>query len=148
MKKCFIALLALGCGVAHANTLYKCTDDLGHSTYTNFKAQNRNCIVLSRDLSPGPTTTNGTKAPAVRTPTPADFPKVSTETQRGRDSDRRAIVQRETDTEQKNLDEAKKSLLERNKPATPEDVLKPIRDRIALHERNLVELQRELSKLR
>ncbi len=145
MKNRFIALLALGCGVAHANTLYKCTDDLGHSTYTNFKAQNRNCIVLSRDLSPSPA---ARKSSATSKPTPADFPKVSSETQRGRDNDRHAIVQRETETEQKNLDEAKKNLTERNNPATPEDVLKPIRDRIALHERNLVELQRELSKLR
>ena len=145
MKNSFIALLALGCGVAHANTLYKCTDDLGHSTYTNFKTQNRNCIVLSRDLSPSP---GARKSSVTSKPTPADFPKVSSETQRGRDNDRHAIVQRETETEQKNLDEAKKSLTERNNPATPEDVLKPIKDRIALHERNLVELQRELSKLR
>jgi hypothetical protein len=142
MKTCFIALLALGFGAAHANTLYKCSDDLGHSTYTNFKAQNRNCIVLSRDLSPSPKASR-----ASATPTPSDFPKVSSETQQGRDNDRRAIVQRETATEQKNLDEAKKSLAERNNPATSEDVLKPIKDRIALHERNLVELQRELSKL-
>ena len=145
MKNSFIALLALGCAVAHANTLYKCTDDLGHSTYTNFKAQNRNCIVLSRDLSPSPAVS---KPSATATPAPTDFPKVSSETQRGRDNDRRAIVQRETETEQKNLEEAKKSLMDQSKGATPDDVLKPIRDRIALHERNLVELQRELSKLR
>ena len=145
MKNCFIALLALGCGVAHANTLYKCTDDLGHSTYTNFKAQNRNCIVLSRDISPSPA---ASKPAATAASTPVDFPKVSSETQRGRDSDRRAIVQRETETEQKNLEEARKNLAERTNPATPQDVLKPIKDRIALHERNLVELQRELSKLR
>ena len=145
MKNCFIALLALGCGVAHANTLYKCTDDLGHSTYTNFKAQNRNCIVLSRDLSPGPA---ASKASATATSTPSDFPKVSSDIQRGRDNDRHAIVQRETETEQKNLGEARKNLAERDNPATPQDVLKPIRDRIALHERNLVELQRELSKMR
>ena len=145
MKNFFIALLALGSGVAHANTLYKCTDDMGHSTYTNFKAQNRNCIVLSRDNSSSPA---ARKPSVIATATPSDFPKVSSEIQRGRDSDRRAIVQRETETEQKNLEEARKSLVERNNPATSQDVLKPIKDRIALHERNLVELQREQSKLR
>ena len=147
MKNGFIALLALGFGVAHANTLYKCTDDLGHSTYTNFKAQNRNCVVLSRDTSPSPSAGKATSSSSA-TPTPSDFPKVSSETQRGRDNDRRAIVLRETETEQKNLEEARKSLAESTKGTTPDDVLKPIRDRIALHERNLVELQRELSKLR
>lgn len=145
MKNSFIALLALGFGAAHANTLYKCTDDLGHSTYTNFKAQNRNCIVLSRDLPSGSVAGKSSRAAA---PSPTDFPKVSSETQRGRDNDRRAIVQRETETEQKNLDEARKNLAEREGARAPADLLKPIKDRIALHERNLVELQRELSKLR
>jgi hypothetical protein len=145
MKKGFIVLLALGFSTTHASTLYKCTDDLGHSTYTNFKTPNRNCVVLSRDV---PTAASSSKPGSGAAATPADFPKVTSETQRGRDNDRRVIVQRESETEQKNLDEAKKNLAQQESAHATEDLLKPIRDRVALHERNLVELQRELAKLR
>jgi predicted transcriptional regulator len=146
MKSQTFAVLLIACATAaHANTLYKCTDDLGHSTYTNFKAQNRNCVVLSRDM---PTSVAASKPARSSAPSPSDFPKVSSETQRSRDSDRRQIVEQELSNEQKNLAEAKKILAEQEAGRAPQESLKPFRDRIALHERNLVELQRELSKLR
>ena len=138
----FIALLALGFGAAaHANTLFKCTDDMGHSTYTNFKAPNRHCVVLSRDSV-------AAKPARAATRSPSDFPRVSTDTQKNRDGDRRRIVEQELENEQKNLEEAKKTLTEQEALRAPLDRLKPFKDRIALHERNLVELQRELSRLR
>lgn len=145
MKYCWIAMLALGLSGAQASTLYKCTDDFGHTVYTNFKAGNRKCVMLSRESAPEAAA--GKSAPRAATPSPADFPKVSAETQRGRDSDRRTIVQRETENELKNLEEAKKALAQQQTTRTSEDALKPTKDRIALHERNLLELQRELSKL-
>lgn len=150
VTKYILVALVMGSTFTAEADMWKCEIGLGSTTYTNLKNYNKKqgekCTVFIHDSSKS----GGSAAKPLPSSTlsPADFPKVSSETQRGRDNDRHAIVQRETETEQKNLDEAKKSLTERNNPATPEDVLKPIRDRIALHERNLVELQRELSKLR
>ena len=145
MKRIFLVLLVIGFGTAHGSTLYKCSDSAGHSTYTNFKAENKSCTILSREVSAAPA-----EAKQVRTAkaSPADFPKVSAETQKSRDSDRRHIVEQELGNEQKNLEEAKKTLAEQEATRVPQDRLKSFRDRISLHERNLVELQRELSKLR
>ena len=84
-------LLMLFAGAAQADTLYKCTDPAGHTTYTNQKGDAKNCVILSQDkpvstFAPPPT------KPRANTPTPESFPKVSSETQKGRDSDRRRIL--------------------------------------------------------
>ena len=147
-----LLLLLLTSAVTHAGTLYKCTGQDGQSIYTNFKAENRKCTVLSRDIPSMASAESKPAKPAgttrTGTPSPADFPKVSADTQRSRDSDRRRIVEQELNNEQKNLDEARRSLATQDPARSPQDLLKSFRDRIALHERNLVELQRELSKLR
>lgn len=150
MKIRVAVLLAMSCGMAQANTLYKCIDESGHTTYTNFKGGSRKCEVLSRDapsMSGGSPRRVSASVPA-RSSSPADFPKVSTELQRSRDGDRRQIVQQEFENEQKNLAEARRHLAEKETAPGAPDLLKPIKDRIALHERNLVELRRELARLR
>lgn len=148
MKAYPLLALLLCAFTAQAGTLYKCTDKAGHSTYTNFKVQNRSCTVLSRDVPAMAGESRPQGAPRVKSPSPADFPKVSAETQRNRDGDRKRIVEQELDNEQKNLQEARRTLAAQDAARTPQDLLKSLRDRIALHERNLVELQRELSRLR
>ena len=76
---------------------------------------------------------------------------MASETQKNRDGDRRYILEQEVDTEKKNLDEARKSLSDQlaTAPAgaSPERT-QPTRDRIALHERNLDALRREISNLK
>jgi hypothetical protein len=148
MKIRLLVLMMVCTGYAQANTLYKCTDNAGHSTYTNFKAQNRNCTILSREAPAMPGGSKPARTTKSATPSPADFPKVSAETQKSRDTDRRQIVEQELNNEQKNLSEAKKTLATQEATRAPQELLKSFRDRIALHERNLVELQRELSRLR
>jgi multiple antibiotic resistance protein len=99
---------------ATANTLYKCTDESGLVLFTNQKTKNKNCVVLSQQ-APAPTTGgNGTKARASATPTPGDFPRVSGTEQKARDSDRRAILDKELANELQNADKAKKALFLRH----------------------------------
>lgn len=148
-------LLMLVAGVAHADTLYKCTDEAGRATYTNQKTGAKNCTVLTQDK---PVSTFS--APAAKTkpatPTPEGFPKVSSESQKSRDSDRRRILEEELANERRSLDEAKRALAEqesireggeRNYQRVL-DRLKPYQDNVQLHERNVDALQRELGNLR
>jgi hypothetical protein len=142
----FILMMPLA---ANASTLYRCTDDVGRTTYTNYKASNRKCQVLSRDDEPTRAPSPESK-PAAKT-SPADFPRVSMDTQKSRDGDRRYILEQELSAENKHLEEARKALAEKlatpaaNAPSTQ---LQPLRDRIALHERNLDALRREMSNLK
>lgn len=150
-----IILLAFGASVAHADTLYKCTDAAGHTTYTNQKAEAKNCVILSQD-KPVSTFTAPPARPRASTPTPENFPKVSSETQKGRDSDRRRILEDELASERRGLDDAKRTLAEQE--AVREggernyqkylDRIKPLQDSVQLHERNVEALQKELANLK
>lgn len=144
MKTFLLAFLLLPLA-ATANTLYKCIDDSGLVLFTNQKTKNKNCVVLSQQ-APAPTTGGGTKAKASATPTPGDFPRVSGNEQKARDSDRRAILEKELANELQNADKAKKALFDAgNQPA---EKLQPLRDTVALHERNVESLKKELGNLR
>lgn len=154
MKLCRITLLlALVAGVAQADTLYKCSDSAGHTTYTNQKTPGKRCTVLSQDK---PISTFAAPKTRAATPTPDGFPRVNAETQKNRDGDRRRILESEMQTEQQKLDEAKKSLAEQE--AIREggeknyqrvlDRLKPYQEEVQLHERNVESLQKEIDNLR
>jgi hypothetical protein len=130
---------------ATANTLYKCTDDSGVVLYTNQKTAKKTCIVLSQQ-SPPPSNSNGAKQRSTATPTPGDFPRVSGNEQKARDSDRRAILDKELANELQNAEKAKKVLLDAgNQPA---EKLQPLRDTVSLHERNVESLKKEIGNLR
>jgi uncharacterized protein YkwD len=146
-----LASLALS---VQADTLYKCSDEDGHTTYTNQKtAGAKNCTILSQDK---PVSTFAAPKTRASTPTPDSFPKVSAEAQKSRDSDRRKILDEELNTERKNLDEAKKALAEQETIREGGeknyqrvlDRLKPFQDKVQLHERNVEALQKELGNLR
>ncbi len=153
----FAALLVMPLAAA-ANTLYKCSDEGGQVLYTNQKGAGKNCTILSRDQPIS-------SVPAVKpraTPTPGDFPRVSPEQQKSRDGDRRAILEQELGNEQKQLEESKRALAEQEGRVEPterviggainqakvEQRLQTYRDRVALHERNIEALRKELGNLR
>lgn len=145
-----IALLfLLPAALAHGGTLYKCSSESGTPTYTNNREGYRNCVVVSRENSSAAATvpSSSSKAKSVA-PSPADFPRVSGDTQRSRDNDRMTILRQEMASEQKNLDDARKALSEQEAARAPADRLQSWRDRIALHTRNLDALQRELGKVK
>jgi hypothetical protein len=148
-----LALLLFAVAAVHADTLYKCTDDSGVVLYTNQKGTGKNCTVLGHDqaISSVP----GSRA-ATRSASPGDFPKVDGETQKNRDGDRRKILDQELATEVQNLEKAKKDLAEQEGIRSGDernyqrvlDRLQPFKDAVAVHERNIEALRRELGNLK
>jgi hypothetical protein len=153
-----LPLLALPL-VVQADTLYKCPGADGRMTYTNQKGNAKNCEIISQDK---PISTFNAPPPKPRQATPADFPRVNGEQQKARDSDRRAILEQELANELKNLDQAKKMLVEQENTVLPEERiqgggikggmreerLQGVRDQIKLHERNIESIRREISNLK
>ena len=132
--------------------VYKCVDDDGHVTYTNTKPSAKaKCTALSRDQRVSTVPGRASNAPS-----PSGFPKVDGDTQKARDNDRRKILDQELATEQKMLDEAKKALAEQEAVRTGDernyqrvlDRLQPYQDKVALHERNIEALKKEIGNLR
>lgn len=132
--------------------VYKCVDDDGHVTYTNTKPSAKaKCTALSRDQRVSTVPGRASNAPS-----PSGFPKVDGDTQKARDNDRRKILDQELATEQKMLDEAKKALAEQEAVRTGDernyqrvlDRLQPYKDKVALHERNIEALKKEIGNLR
>ncbi len=136
--------------------IYKCVDDAGRVTYSN--VETRGCQKMNLDpisTIPGPKSSPSAK-PAAATPTLPGFPKVDGDTQRKRDSDRRKILEQELSNEEKSLDQAKKELAEQEAVRFGDernyqkvlDRLQPYKDKVALHERNVEALKKELTNLR
>lgn len=154
-----ISISMLGCASVFADTLYKCTDDSGVVLYTNQKGAAKKCTVLSRD-QPISTFTAPKQAP--RAVTPNDFPRVDGGTQRGRDTDRRRILEQELATEQQNLEKAKKELGEQAATILPlertvdgsvnqariQERIDVYRNKAQLHERNIEALRSELANMK
>lgn len=138
------ALALLLPAAADANSLYKCTDDSGVVLFTNQKPARKDCVVLSHQTQG--TVSGAPRQKASAAPTPADFPRVSGSEQKARDNDRRAILDKELANELQGLEAAKKSLLDAG--SQPADKLQPLRDAVALHERNVEALKKELGNLR
>ena len=138
---------------AHADTLYKCSDADGHTTYTNQKTSDKNCRVLVQDQ---PVSTFAPPKAKANAPTPSGFPKVSSEQQKSRDGDRRKILEDELGNERSKLDQAKKSLDEQTSERGGGeknyqkylDRVKPYQDEVDLHQRNVESLERELSTVK
>jgi hypothetical protein len=145
MKRALLVLPLLLPFAATADTLYKCTDESGTVLYTNQKTTKKNCTVLSYQPPP-PAPATGTKPRAAATPTPGDFPRVSGSEQKSRDGDRRAILDKELANESQNLEKAKRALFDAG--SQPPEKLQPLRDTVALHERNVESLKKELGNLR
>ena len=146
----FVALLPL---TAVAQTIYKCVDANGSTTYASAKLD-KNC----KAISSGPE--NALPAPkakppsAAANPSPAGFPRVQEDTQKARDMDRRHILEQELAGEQRSLEQARRELSEQQalrpneSSGTTLDRVQPYRDRVAQHERNIVAIQKEISGLR
>ena len=91
------------------------------------------------------------------TPTPAGFPKVDADTQRGRDSVRRKVLTDELETEEKLLAEARTSYGDGAPPPLPDEQkdaqkyanrLSKLRQSVSLHEKNIEALRKELAALK
>lgn len=147
IRPAFFVFGGLLAGVAQANTLYRCVDADGSLLYTNQKQAKLRCDVLSVMVPPTP---SGGAAPAPRkaaqNQTPADFPKVSSSEQSARDKDRRSILEAELASERGHLESARRQLSDAARQ--PSANAQPLKDKVALHERNIEALTKEIGKLR
>ena len=141
------ACLFLFAAPVSAVTLYRCDDGTRLSYTTERKP---GCVVASTSSGPvaPPAEGSAPRPKAASRPTPADFPRVSSEAQKSRDTDRRKILEQEQAAEQRGLDDDRKVLGELETARSPAERTQPVRDRIALHERNLVALKKEIGNLK
>ena len=145
---------------ANNHILYECVDANGARQFTNIPTNPRACKVLNIGPSGAPSTpTPGAAKSPARAPqiaTPSSFPRVDRQLQQQRDSDRRRILEQELDSEEKLLAQAKKELgeqeavrlgSERNYQRTL-DRVDPFQKKVKLHEDNVANLRKEISKIR
>lgn len=156
--RCLFALPLLAVPPLAGAEIYKCTGTDGHITYSN--VQSKNCARLT--LEPVQVSSPPAARAAPKTPTPANFPRVDESTQKARDTDRRRILETEIATEQKNLESAKKELAEQEAQVLPgerivggainqakvQERLQSHKDKVALHERNIEAIRKEIANLR
>jgi hypothetical protein len=131
-------------------TVWRCVQD-GRSQYTNIKkeAQGKDCTVVSREVSVVHSET------AKQDARPANFPRVDPETQRLRDETRRKILENELQAEEKSLADAKAKLAEQESVRNGDernyqkvvDRLMPYQETVDRHERNVMALQKELTRV-
>lgn len=135
--------------------IYKRVDANGHVTYSSEPIKGGKKL----NLEPLPTM----QSPRRNGEGPKDFPRVDSQTQKNRDSTRRAILQDELTSEEKLLSEARQKLQEAEDTpqvykgadgktyrnvARYEETVKAARDEVTTHEKNIEALKTELSNLR
>jgi LAS superfamily LD-carboxypeptidase LdcB len=148
MRSPLALLVALLPFSVSAQTIYKCVDVNGNTTYASARID-KNCKVISsgpENAMPAPP--RAKPAGAAANPSPAGFPRVQEDTQRARDGDRRHILEQELAGEQRNLEQARKDLSEQQAAGSSSDRLAPYRDRVGQHERNIQAIQKELGNLK
>ena len=146
--KALLAGLSLLCLAAPASavTLYRCEDG-GRVSYTTERKPG--CVVVSTSSAAAAAPAHpAAKAKATASPTPADFPRVSGDAQKSRDTDRRKILEQELAAEQKGLNEDHQALTAEAAAKAAPDKLQTLRDQIALHERNLLAMKKEIGNLK
>ncbi|GAA5786743.1 hypothetical protein GCM10007860_11440 [Chitiniphilus shinanonensis] len=164
MKPCTtLPLLALAVCIAaplaHAD-IYKYVDEEGRVTFSNIPIKGSQRVYIdSISVIPAPkprTKASGSASPKVNAPSPANFPKVDSATQKARDTNRRLILQEELSAEQRALDEARQSLAEAEGNRTAEEKQNPqkyvqrlsrLREAAVVHEKNVAALTSELGRL-
>lgn len=121
--------------------IYKHVDAQGNVTFSNIPMKGAQKL----DLGPMPQTIAGPRAKsgaprASANPSPADFPRVDSATQRSRDQTKLQILQDELGNEQKLLDTARQRYA-----ASPADARQ--RDNVTMHEKNIEALRKEIARV-
>lgn len=131
-----------------AQTIYKCTDTNGSTTYSSSRLD-KNCKVISSGPENSLPAPKAKPVGAAANPSPSGFPRVAEDAQKARDGDRRHILEQELAGEQRNLEQARKELAEQEAAkGGPSDRTAPYRDRVGQHERNIQAIQKELGNLK
>jgi len=154
IKHCLLAFTLLSTSVpflAHA-AIYKSIDAEGRITYSNMPSKGASKLEMDAPSAGTPGKTE--RAPSTRTPTPANFPRVDSQSQTRMDDKRKQILESELDTEQKALVDAKRAYADgvpkldpsgKSDPnGKPNEALKKLQTDVDLHEENVRLLQKEL----
>jgi septal ring factor EnvC (AmiA/AmiB activator) len=155
----FGALLALALGLAaagsvraqgsHLETLWNCKDANGRTTLTNQKSDTtgKDCRIVQQDRV--------TVVPAAKTKSPANFPKESPSDRAASKAKQKDTIEKELTQEQAMLADARKKLAEQEAIRTGDEKnyskvierLRPYKDTVEVHEKNVEALKRELTNL-
>lgn len=152
------AFLLLVIGSPVRAEIYKYIDENGQVTFTDVarKGQRADKIYglpsAPRTISRG--ASSGNKR--VTLPSPIDFPRIDSGTQKRRDDIRLTVLEEELSTERRNLEEAKRQLGSAERPLPGErssdpayqSRIKRLRDAVENHERNIAAIQKEISTSR
>jgi hypothetical protein len=145
MRYLFAALLAWAVMPAQAD-IYKHVDEDGHVTYSNTPRPGAKRIIADPGSPKAKATSNAPRPKASSNPTPADFPRVDTSTQRQRDDVRRQLLLDELKAEQGLLATARSSLATKQGKPGPDTA--KLDESIRLHEHNIEMLNKELAHLK
>jgi hypothetical protein len=141
--------------------IYKAIDADGHVTYSSSPIKGGKKITLTPLPTMAPPAAASARGRSGSSP--ADFPKVNGDTQKGRDETRRKILQDELDVEQKLLVEAQTNLKDgadnpeiihgkdgntHRNVAKYDEKIQSLTEQTTLHQSNIDALKTELSKLK
>ena len=128
-----------------AGDTYRCATQSGAFSYFNVPGSNG---------SPAPGSTSGSTPKA---PTPASFPRVDPETQKGRDGVRRKVLAEELASEEKLLTESRTAYADGAPPPLPEEKadaekyrarIARLKQSVSVHEKNVEALKKELAAVK
>ena len=141
----FGALPALA--LAQATEIYKCMDSSGRPLYTSDRrdTSGKKCALVTRELNVVP----GQKGKPTASRELGRFPRETPTQAANAKGLQRQVLEKELATEQSALARARQDLAEQQAVRTgAEELLRPFRDNIETHEKNIEALRRELSNLR
>jgi hypothetical protein len=162
MKIFLICLALLSASPAFAETCkYQGAD--GRIIYTNIPmkgAKKLSCFGSDGSAKDGGSTA---KPGSAAQPSPANFPRIDTDTQKQRDETRRKVLAAELETEQKALEQAKQDYADgesnpevfhtadgkvRRNVVKFEEKMKKLQENVDVHEKNIQMLQKELAGIK
>jgi hypothetical protein len=145
----FLAFAALALpAAAQVTEIYKCVEPSGRSLYTSDKRETagRKCELVSRQVN---------VVPASKGKASPNFPKESPEQRAAARDRQRQVLQKELATEEQLLEKARKDLADQEAIRTGDEKnyarveqrLRPFKDSVETHQKNIEALKRELGNL-
>ena len=144
-----LGLAAAGPACAQVKTLWNCRDSAGRTILTDQKSDTvgKECRVVSEERV--------SVVPAAKTKSPANFPRETPADRASSKAKQKDTIEKELSQEQAMLEDARKRLSEQEEIRTGDeknyakviDRLKPYKDTVEVHEKNVEALKRELANL-
>src|SRR5918994_1543884 len=154
MHRAWALGLVLFCGMTHAQQvteIFKCRNEAGQVTYTNDRrqAERQKCELVTSQVNVAPPFSK----PQARVP--SNFPRETPRESASARERQREILQKELVSEEQSLVKARQALAEQEAVrsgdernyARVEERLKPYKDSVETHQKNIEALKRELANL-